>query len=95
MSPHIGNTFTQAKGQSIAFPWTCSGERTAEQILHVNIQNWMWHIPFFSFVLFSPLCFSHVSSPSLKSGFHVLTEHVGHGGQDRSKTKAERGFGII
>ena len=49
---------------------------------------------FHPFVLFL-LSVSHVSSPSLKSGFHVLTDHVGHGGQDRSKTKAERGFGFI
>lgn len=51
-----------------------------------------------SFFFFCPFFFSslfHVSSPSLKSLHHVLTNHIGHAGQDRSKTKAERGFGFI
>lgn len=50
--------------------------------------------PFFSSLSFFSLPAFHVSSPSLKSGFHVLTHHVGHGGQDRSKTKAEEAFGF-
>lgn len=85
------------KGPEHCIPMDLLGERTAEHILHVNIQNWMWHIlSFFSLsFFFFLLSVSHVSSPSLKSGFHVLTDHVGHGGQDRSKTKAEEGFGFI
>lgn len=84
------------KGPEHCIPMDLLGERTAEHILHVNSQNWMWHILcFFSLSFFSLFPVSHVSSPSLKSGFHVLTGHVGHGGQDRSKTKAGKGSGFI
>lgn len=84
------------KGPEYCIPMDLLGERTTEHILHVNIPNWMWHIlSFFLCPFFPVLPLSHVSSPSLKSGFHVLTGHVGHGGQDRSKAKAEKGLRFI
>lgn len=78
------------KGPVHCIPMDLHGERTAEHILYVNNQNWMWHIPSFfplsSFLLF----FSHVSSQSLRSASCVLTEHVGHGGQHRSKKPKQK-----
>lgn len=53
------------------------------------------HSLFYSFVFFFLFSVSHVSPLSIKSGSHVLTYHVGHGGQDRSKAKAGKGFGFI
>lgn len=55
----------------------------------------MWHI--LSFILCPSFLFSvsHVSSPSIKSDFQALTDHVGHDGQDRSEIKAGKGFGFI
>lgn len=44
------------------------------------------------FVLFFLFSGFHVSSPSITPRFHAFAEHVGHGGQDRSKIKTGKGL---